>query len=892
MIGRTISHYHIIEKLGEGGMGVVYEARDTTLDRTVALKFLPEHVATGSDELGRFMQEAKAAAALNHPNICTIYGIEESDDKHFIVMEFVDGQTLQEKKTSLSLKQALDIGIQIAEGLAAAHEKGIVHRDIKPENVMVRKDGRVQIMDFGLAKLRGASRLTKEGSTVGTAGYMSPEQIQGQDIDHRSDIFSLGVLLYEMLSGQPPFKGVHETAIAYEVVNVDSPPLSSIRPEIPLELDAIVLECLEKDPNDRSQSAKQVAVDLKRYKRESGKSRASRMTAVRPAINTSRTAQPDETTPEMSRMRRLLPWSVTALAVVVTGIVLVTTLFSNRQNLPAIQALIASPKGTSFHSFGQWSGPVVVSPDGSILAFVAATPEGKTMLYMRRLSSGEPVLLAGTEGAYYPFWSYDSKWIGFFSTVSSKLKKVDISGSPPVTICDAPNARGGAWGSRDMILFSLGPASPLSLVPASGGTSVILTSLDSTGNESSQRWPQFLPDGKHYLYFSRTASFGTEAEGDAIKVGSLDGGPGKLVLSSSSNAVYASGYLLFMRGSSVLAQRFNTGDFSISGDAVAVAEDVINDPGFSLGVFAASQNGILAYQTGVGLAGARMVVVDRQGKVLNYVDDIIEHFWMRISPDEHRIALGIFEPKSRTQNLWMYDLAKGGRTRFTSGLRPDVDPVWSPDGKQIAYMSFDVHDRFTLHVRPSSAGGTDQVLYQSNDILRTTDWSPDGSTLCFTRYSGQTHGDVMVISLNGEKQVRGIAQTAYNEEDGRFSPDGRWIAYSSSETGQSEIYVRPYPGPGTSIKISPAGGAAPCWRRDGRELFYVSNDNKMMSVDIRESASSIEGGTARELFPRTPIMEVYDAFPDGKRFLINRIIEPTQTDPVTIVVNWTEKLKK
>jgi serine/threonine protein kinase len=892
MIGTIISHYKIVEKLGEGGMGVVYKAEDTKLDRLVALKFLPENVVIGSDELARFIQEAKAAAALNHPNICTIYGIEESDGKHFIAMEFVDGQTLQEKKASFSFKQALEVGTQIAEGLAAAHEKGIIHRDIKPENIMFRKDGRVQIMDFGLAKLRGASRLTKEGSTVGTAGYMSPEQVQGQDTDHRSDIFSLGVLLYEMLSGQPPFKGVHETAIAYEIVNVDSPPLSSIKPEISPELDAIVLECLEKDPNDRSQSAKQVAVDLKRFKRESSRSRASTMTQARPAMNLRRITQASDSVLVAPGIRRFLPWSLTAIALAITAVVLFTNYSSEQHILPAIQALIASPKGTNFHSFGQWSGPVTVSPDGRMLAFVSATPEGKTMLCVRRLESGDPLLLPGTEGAYYPFWSYDSKWICFFSIATGKLKKVDIAGNPPVTICDAPNSRGGSWGSKDMIVFSLGPASPLSTVSASGGTPVSLTTIDTTRKESSQRWPCFLPDGKHFLYFSRTASFGAEAEGDAIMVGSLDGGPGKLIVNSSSNATYASGYLLFMRGSSVLAQRFDPGEYSTSGDAVTVAEGVINDPGFSLGVFSASQSGILAYQTGVGLAGARMVIVDRQGKALNYIDDIIEHFWMRISPDEHRVVMSVFEPKSRTQNLWMYDLVRGGRTRFTSGLTPDINPVWSPDGKQIAYTAIGPHNMSILRVRPSTGGGNNEELLESKDFFRVTDWSPDGSALCVSQYSGQTQGDISTVLVKGEKKQRMFVQSAYNEDGGRFSPDGRWIAYVSNETGQTEIYIRPYPGPGSAIKVSTGGGTDLCWRRDGRELFYISNDNKMMSVDIRMTASSLESGSVRELFPRTPIMEAYDVFPDGKRFLINRVIEPTVTDPVTIVVNWMQKLKK
>ena len=346
MIGSTMGHYDILEKLGEGGMGVVYKAQDTKLDRAVALKFLPDHVSVGSVELERFVQEAKAAAALNHPNICTIFGIEEADAKHFIVMEFVDGQTLQEKKSGLSIKEALDVGVQIAEGLAAAHEKGIVHRDIKPENIMFRKDGRVQIMDFGLAKLRGASRLTKEGSTVGTAGYMSPEQVQGKDTDHRSDIFSLGVLLYEMLTGQPAFKGMHETAIAYEIVNVDTAPMSSIKTDIPPELDAIVLECLEKDPKERTQSASQVAVDLKRYRRESSRSRASRITAARPAATA---VQGTSVTPSDTPAGHASPsWIITgavALSALILGAAATYFLLDDKAPSPVIRASITTPRG-------------------------------------------------------------------------------------------------------------------------------------------------------------------------------------------------------------------------------------------------------------------------------------------------------------------------------------------------------------------------------------------------------------------------------------------------------------------------------------------------------------------------------------------------------------------
>jgi serine/threonine protein kinase len=905
MIGTIISHYKILEKLGEGGMGVVYKAQDTTLDRVVALKFLPSHLSASVQDKARFIQEAKAAAALNHPNICTIYGVEDHDGQMFIEMEYVEGHTLREKSirrgdvsspndggegtSPLQLKQSIEIGIQIADGLAAAHEKGIVHRDVKPENIMIQKDGRVRIMDFGLAKLKSASRLTKVGSTVGTTGYMSPEQVQGMESDHRSDIFSLGVILYEMFAGQSPFKGVHETAINYEIVNVDPDPISATKPDIAPELDALVLECMAKDPTERSQSAAEVAKDLRHYKRESSR---SRMSSARPAMTMKRDSSFVDTPIVQSRIRQYLPWSIAAVAMVAAAVLLFLNL-SRTSKLPTIQALIPAPKGMNFHSFGQWSGPVIISPDGSMLAFVSATPEGKTMMYLRRLDAGSAVLLPGTEGAYYPFWSYDSKWIAFFSTVTNKLKKVDVAGNPPVTICDASNCRGGSWGSNDMIVFSPGPAHPLVAVPASGGSPVAVTRVDTLRKESSQRWPHFLPDGKHFLYFSRTVSFGSEAEGDAVMVSSLDGGPSSFILNSSSNAAYASGYLLFMRGASVLAHRFDPDNFSLTGDALSVAEGVINDPGFSLGVFSTSQNGILAYQTGVGLAGARMVIVDRRGKPLNYLDDVIEHFGPRISPNGERIVLNIFEPKSRTQNLWMYDLARQSRTRFTSGLTADFSTVWSPDGKQIAYIATDAEGRRgAIRLQPSSGGSSNETVLESEENLFVSDWSPNGDFLCLTRFSVKTQTDVLFVNLSGEKKIREFAASAYNESDGRFSPDGRWIAYSSDETGQTEVYLRPLSGSGSAIKVSSAGGTQPVWKRDGKELFFVSKENKMMAAEIRSSGSSIFVGAARELFARTPIMAEYDVFPDGNRFLINRDIEPTETDPVTIVVNWTTKLKK
>ncbi len=428
MIGQTISHYKILEKLGEGGMGVVYKAHDTKLDRDVALKFLPPHLSSSEQDKARFMQEAKAASAINHPNICTIYSIDEHDGQMFIVMEFVDGQTLRQKKESIVYKQAIDIGIQIADGLAAAHEKGIVHRDIKPENIMIRKDGIAQIMDFGLAKLRASgskiTRLTKEGSTVGTAGYMSPEQVQGQETDHRSDIFSYGVLVYELLAGQLPFKGVHETALAYEIVNVDPAPMSSLKPEIDPNLDSIILECLEKDPRERTQSAAQVSLDLKRYRRESSKQKMSRITAARPVL-TPYSIRPVESSyqelggsVQQSNGSSKLIWFMTALFFI--GMVVFALLYFRRPSFEAqsVWSYLLPPEKLTFaaQSASAGEGQMALSPDGRMLAFLGADSSGKTHLMVRPLDALSAKELPATEGAYYPFWSPDNRYVGFFQS--------------------------------------------------------------------------------------------------------------------------------------------------------------------------------------------------------------------------------------------------------------------------------------------------------------------------------------------------------------------------------------------------------------------------------------------------------------------------------------------
>lgn len=513
LTGSTISHYRILEKLGEGGMGVVYKAQDLKLDRLVALKFLPPHLSTSASDKARLMHEARAASAINHPNVCTIYSIDEHEGQLFMAMEFVDEKTLYDRKGSISLRQGIDIGIQIADGLAAAHEKGIVHRDIKPENIILRKDGVAQITDFGLAVVKGVSRLTREGSTVGTAFYMSPEQVEGREADQRSDIFSLGVLLYEMFTGQLPFNGVHETALMYEIVNVDPRPLSAINPEIHPSLDALVLECLQKDANERTQSVKQISIDLKRFKRDSGNQLPGRATTgpvsgahPQPAYTARHGVDARGTL-----LSRYL-WPVVITAVVSTiGMLAFAVMFFTRPDMEVrtLKFSIAPPEKGNFYALGAGAGqasggPVALSSDGQRLTFLATAPDGKRHLWIRSLDQLSSQMLPATDNASYPFWFPDDRFIGFFA--DGKVKKIDASGGPPFTICDAPDGRGAAWNKDGIIIFAPGTGLPLSTVSSAGGAPEVLTQLDTSRDERTHRWPQFLPDGRHFLYFVRVGS--------------------------------------------------------------------------------------------------------------------------------------------------------------------------------------------------------------------------------------------------------------------------------------------------------------------------------------------------------------------------------------------------
>ncbi len=863
-------------------MGVVYKATDTRLNRTVALKFLPPHLSASEQDKARFIQEAQSASSINHPNICTIHDIQEHESQMFIVMEYVEGQTLRARleAKNINLKAAIEIGIQIADGLSAAHERGIVHRDIKPENIMVRKDGIAQIMDFGLAKLHGVSRLTKEGSTVGTAGYMSPEQVQGLEADHRSDIFSLGVLLYEMFSGQPPFKGVHETALMYEIVNVDAAPASTVNNEIDPALDAIVLECLAKEPDERYQSAKEVSKELKRFKRESGKQRVSRVSQVRPV--SSRTAAESGPTPvERSRPVFALV-GLLALAVLVLAYFQFFSKTGGKEQ--TIRFQLTPPQNVTIVN------SVVVSPDGKSIVF-PGRGEGKLLLWVRPLNSIGAHPLSGTEGAAHPFWSPDGRSIGFFA--EGKLKRVDINGGTPISICDATSGRGGTWNAAGVIVFAPNTDGPLYQVASAGGEPKQLTTIDTVGNEFEHVWPFFLPDGDHYLYSGRR-----ERDSDnPIYIASLSSGTRKQVLRSVANVLYSPpGLLLFVREQALIAQPFDINEGKLTGDPVAIAGGVGYVPLTGEAAFSVSLNGVLT--TGGGRDVNRALTwFDRRRKAIGVLGTPGTFFDIVLSHDEKRVAAQLWDQLGGNSDIAVLDVASNQTMRFTFATTREDDPIWSPDGKWIGFTSTKDGPP-GVYRKLSSGAGQDEALHVSAFPEFPSDWSPDGRFILYQKQDPRTKFDLWILPLDKGLKPVPVAESEYNEWNAKFSPDGRWIAYSSNESGRYEIYVRGFTygeqhAPVGKWQISTSGGGQPQWRKDGKELYYLSPDKSLMAVPVK-SSPGFEYGTPRVLF-KTDVDNFdapnrYAVADDGQRFLINVPMEEVYTGLPTITVNWTAEL--
>ena len=871
-------------------MGEVYRARDTKLGRDVAIKVLPAAFSADAERLRRFEQEAQAAGALNHPNILVIFHIGTHEGAPYIVSEFLEGETLRERMAGAALPQrkAIDYALQTAHGLAAAHAKGIVHRDLKPDNLFVTNDGRVKILDFGLAKLTATSDGTQSqtevptrkvntdpGTVMGTMGYMSPEQLRGKTADHRSDIFSFGAILYEMLSGKRAFRGDSMAETMSAILREDPPDLSVTNKTVSPALERVVHHCLEKNPDERFHSARDLAFAIESL---SGTATSSGQTMTAMTSLSSR-----------SRISKKLPWIVAALfALALIAALPFVFLYFRRatEGVRAVRLTIPAPEKGVIPGLS-------VSPDGGRVVYGAPNPEGKIVLWLRPLDSLAAQPLPGADRPFFnTFWSPDGRFVALVSDGDNKLKKIDVTGGPPQTLAAAPNWRGGTWSRDGVIVFAPSAEGPLYRVSAAGGEVTPVSALDESRGETSHRYPYFLPDGRHFLYLARCV----QTENNAIYVGSLDSKETKRLLSADSSMAYSPpGYLLYVRGGTLLAQGFDADKLELAGEPVQLAARVRYAASNALADFSVSENGVLVYYAGEEVEKAQLTWVDRGGKQIATVGQPGSYVVLRLSPDDKRVALPQRDPQTKTLDIWLMELARGTLSRFTFDPASDNFPVWSPDGTRIVFAS-SRGGHNDLYGKPSSGAGNDEELLKSGEQKAPLDWSQDGRFIAYQVLSAKTREDIWILPLDGNRQPFPFLQTPFTEQGAQFSPDGRWIAYTSNETGTREVYVQSFPAAGGKWQISSGGGTMPKWRRDGKELFYT-NGGKLMSVEVKTGGSTFDAGTPTVLFENRAFAlrgpaAAFDATADGQRFLVPIPVEETTSTPITVVLNWTAGLRK
>jgi Tol biopolymer transport system component len=884
---QTIAHYRITAKIGEGGMGEVWRATDTKLNRDVAVKVLPDVFAADPDRLTRFTREAQVLASLNHPNIAHIYdAVGAGHPRPTLVMELVEGPTLAERiaQGPISIDEALPIARQIAEALEYAHERGIVHRDLKPANIKITPEGRVKVLDFGLAKALSneasaadpvnsptlTMRATQLGMILGTAAYMSPEQAKGKPVDRRADIWAFGVVLAEMLTARQMYTGETASEVVAALL-LKEPNLDGLPADTPPEIRQLLRRCLAKDPQRRLRDIGEARIAIEECPANPGEAKPEAVLQAPP--------------------KKPIAWIGTAAALAIALAALAAAHFRERAaELPVLRFTVGPSEGAAFgHTFGIVSG-FAVSPEGRRIAFIEHAANGKDQIWVRSLDTFTAQPLAGTEGASYPFWSPDSRSIGF--GVDGKLKRIDAAGGPPLTLADAPNFRGGTWGAGGVIVFAQ-TTGGLQRVPASGGAARPATTLDGAKGEVNHRFPSFLPDGRHFVYGALISS----ANQAMVRIGTLDSTEAKPLLGADSNALFAAGHLLYLKESTLMAQPFDPDSLTTTGEAVPVAEKVahIYTLAGSFGVFSASGNGVLAYATGEG-GRLGLTWVDRNGKRLSNVGDPSLLSRVHLSPDG---TSAIVNTMSGNQDIWVFDLARRLPRRFTFDPAQEQEAIWSPDGRTIIFNS-NRKGRYDLYRKNADGTGAEELLYADDMNKIPNSWSPDGRFLLYTATSPKTDRDIWVLPMTSRQGTAPKPypwlQTEFQEMNAMFSPDGKWVAYHSNESGTSEVYVAPFPGPGGKRQVSTTGGAVPHWRADGKEIFYNRADNQLMAASVRATGAPLEISEAHPLFnfPATGVGISYDVSADGQRFLA--LLPPevfnSASEAINVVHNWAAGLKK
>ena len=904
--GTRLGPYEIVSAIGAGGMGEVYRARDTRLDRSVAIKVLPAHLSANPDLRARFEREAKTISALQHAHICVLHDVGKEADIDFLVMEYLEGVTLAARlaRKPLSVDESLHIAIDLADALDAAHRHGVMHRDLKPGNVMLTKGG-AKLMDFGLAKPYGSpargslpasssvttmttpdSPITTEGAVVGTVQYMSPEQIQGHEADARSDLFAFGATLYEMLSGKRAFEGKPRHSVASAILENDPAPLHTLQPLTPRSLERVVSRCLAKDPEDRWQNARDLATALRWIAEEGGSGTAEGGQAV-----------------SNGRQRELRYGALAFVSLLAAIFGAVSYWRLGRVPARTIVSQSAPPENARFAFNLHTRGSPTLAPDGHAVAFPARDESGKTMLWVHSLDAAAAHPLPGTEGAGDSFWSPDSRAIGFFA--DGKLKTVDASGGPAVVVAAAPNEAGGSWNRDGTILFVPDEAKGVYQVPASGGNPTLVIGLDASKFGYCGA-PRFLPDGRHFFYWAG----GSDLDLDGTYLAALDGKEARLLVKAGRGASYALGFLLYVRGGTLMAQAFDPERAQLEGDPHPVAERVAVTT--VDGMFDVSQDGLLIYQSDTEATEKQLAWFDRAGESLGVTGEVGDYYDVRLSPDGRKLAFNVCYPAGGSGEVWVEELARSVRMRLT--IDPDTDhgvPVWSPEGDTIVFSVLAGKGRQGIYRKPSNGAGGEELLLASEDPIyrMPTSWSHDGRFILFTQGSlPLSQNDIWVLPLAADHKphpfVTVTARTA--AYDGQFSPDGRWVAYTSRESGRDEVYVVPFDaskvlkaGPGEAEsgggkwQISASGGRFPRWRGDGKEMFYLSPTRQIMAAQLEAKGDSVEVGTTQVLF-RSAVgtsFAPYDVTSDGKKFVI-MTTQREQNTPLTLLVNWTASLNK
>ena len=890
--GSRIGPFEVLSALGAGGMGEVYRARDERLGRDVAIKLLPASLANDGQSLARLEREARTLAGLNHPNIAAIYGLEEGEGLRALVMELVEGETLAEHirgkggigPKPMAAEEALPIGKQIADALEYAHERNVIHRDLKPANVKITPEGAVKVLDFGLAKVISdpesiapvsasnsptlSAMATQAGIILGTAAYMAPEQAKGKPVDRRADIWAFGCVLYEMLAGEKPFSGETVSDVLAAVIRGE-PEWTALPATTPPAVERLIRRCLQKDPRQRLQAIGDARITIEEIL--SGDS-AGATVAGAPIVGT---AQP-------SRVRRVLPWALGATTLICAGIA-AWLVFRPAPQLNVVRFELAPPANAQLVLGGEMS----LSPDGRVLAFVTQPASDKpTTLWLRPLDSVSAHPIPGTDGAVGPFWSVDSQQLGF--EAAGKLMKLAISGGTVQTICDVDGFTGATWNREGVIVFS--NAGSLYRVAETGGEPSLAVAPDASRHETSLGFPEFLPDGKHFIFQALTGT----SNDNILEAGALDSKTVKSIGQMDAQAYYAApGYLFYTDQRTLFARPFSARALRFTGPALPITQNVARMPYYNFSYFSVSSAGVLAYQD-VAVGGLNQITwFNRSGEKLGTIGQVEIHTAPALSPDGSQFAVATGDFGKR--DIWIYDLRRGTASRLTSGPADATNTTWSPDGTQIVFSS-NPHGPYDLYQKSANGLGSAQIFFQNQQQKHLDDLSSDGRYGIYDTAAGNT--ELWALPLFGDRKPFPFVQGDFHATSAVFSPNSRYVAYMSSETGGYQIYVQNFPQQNGKWQISAAGGLQPEWSHDGKELFYLASDGKLMAVDVNTNAPNFQAGIPKPLF-QTQLetgylgRNMFVVSPDAQRFLILAPASAfSESEPINVVVNWPSLLKR